>query len=91
MDMEQEDCLVLRCLASNACHVRLNPILESTTPTPERQPPLCLVGGSGQARCSIVPSSVDQGAAEGAPCYSGPTGCRTWKVVVGERVEVGVV
>jgi hypothetical protein len=25
-------------VASNACHVRLNPILESTNPTPERQP-----------------------------------------------------
>ena len=73
--------MVLRCLASNACHVRLNPILESTNPTPERQPPLCLVGASDQARCSIDPSSVEMGAAEGAPCYSGPTGSRTRKVV----------
>ena len=54
--------MVLRCFASDACHVvGLNPILESTNPTPERQPPLCLVGGSGQVRCSIDPSSVDLG------------------------------
>jgi hypothetical protein len=37
---------------------------------------------------SIDPSSLGMGAAEGAPCYSGPTGSRTRKVVEGEKVVV---
>jgi hypothetical protein len=70
--------LVLRCLASNACHVRLSPILESTDPT-SRAATSIVPGRCNQARCSIDPSLVEMGAAEGTPCCSAPTGSRAPK------------
>jgi hypothetical protein len=71
----------------NACRVRLNPILGAVDYLYRLQ--------SGKLYCarfenrtglgwSIDPSSLGIAAAEGAPCYSGPTGNRTRKVVEGE-------
>jgi hypothetical protein len=69
----------MECLASSACHARLDPTLELTDQTPEWQPPSCLVREGDQVRCSLDPNSLEVDAAEGAPCCSGLTGSRTQK------------
>ena len=80
LDLEHSEVGPKRYCFSNACLDWLNPILDSTSSIPERQPPMCLADECGQARRgSIDPSSGLDGASEGALCYSGPTVCRTRK------------